>query len=75
MLLGNGDILVMDVQCQDEFRHCTDPGSDQERINITFPLGQTSCCLLFLSKDRSGMLFANACAGFFFFWYGDSGDR
>ena len=23
-------------QCQDEFLHCTDPGSDQERINITF---------------------------------------
>ena len=23
--LGHGDILVMDVQCQDEFLHCTDP--------------------------------------------------
>ena len=34
--LGHGDILVMDGQCQDEFHHCTDPGSDQERINITF---------------------------------------
>ena len=34
--LGHGDILVMDGQCQDEFRHCTDPGSEQERINITF---------------------------------------
>ena len=34
--LGHGDILVMEGQCQDEFRHCTDPGSDQERINITF---------------------------------------
>ena len=33
---GRSDILVMDGQCQDEFRHCTDPGSDQERINITF---------------------------------------
>ena len=32
--LGHGDILVMGGQCQDEFRHCTDPGSDQERINI-----------------------------------------
>ena len=28
--IGRGDILVMDGQCQDEFRHCTDPGSDQE---------------------------------------------
>ena len=44
--LGHGDILVMDGQCQDEFRHYTD--------------------LLFLSKDRSGMLFANVCAGFSF---------
>ena len=34
--LGHGDVLVMDGQCQDEFRHCTDSGSDQERINITF---------------------------------------
>ena len=34
--LGHGDILVMDGQCQDEVRHCTDPGSDQERIHITF---------------------------------------
>ena len=63
--LGHGDILAMDGQCQDEFRHCTDPGSDQERINCHVPLGQTRCCLLFLFKDRSGMLFANVCAGFF----------
>ena len=34
--LGHGDTLVMDGQCQDEFRHCTDPGSDQDRSNITF---------------------------------------
>ena len=34
--LDHGDILVMDGQCQDEFRHCTVPGSDQERINTTF---------------------------------------
>ena len=34
--LGHGDIIVMDGQCQDEFRHCKDPSSDQERINITF---------------------------------------
>ena len=29
--LGHGDILVMDGQCQDEFLHCTDPGSGQEQ--------------------------------------------
>ena len=33
---GHGGILVRDGQCQDEFLHCTDPGSDHERINITF---------------------------------------
>ena len=33
---SNDGHSVMDGQCQDEFRHCTDPGSDQERINITF---------------------------------------
>ena len=34
--LGQGDILVMDRQCQDEFLHCTDPGLGQERIHVTF---------------------------------------
>ena len=29
-------ILVMDGQCQDEFLHRTDPGREQDRINITF---------------------------------------
>ena len=28
--------LVMDGHCQDEFLHCTNPGSDQERIFVTF---------------------------------------
>ena len=34
--LGHGDILVMDGQCQDKFLHCTDPGLEQERINVAF---------------------------------------
>ena len=34
--LGHGDLLVMDGQCQDEFLHRTDPGREQERINVTF---------------------------------------
>ena len=34
--LDHGAILVMDGQCQDEFFHCTDPGLEQERINVTF---------------------------------------
>ena len=34
--LDHGDLLVMDGQCQDEFLHRTDPGLEQERINVTF---------------------------------------
>ena len=34
--LGHGDVLVMKGQCQDEFLHCTDPGLERERINVTF---------------------------------------
>ena len=34
--LGHGDILVMDGRCQDEFLHRTDPGREQERLNLTF---------------------------------------
>ena len=33
--LGHGDIRVMDGQYQDVLHHCTDPGSEQERINVT----------------------------------------
>ena len=47
--LGHGDILVMDGQCQDEFLHRTDPGREQERINVTFRWVKqhASSCLLF----------------------------
>ena len=34
--LDHGDLVVMEGQCQDEFLHCTDPGMEQEQINITF---------------------------------------
>ena len=34
--LDHGDLLVIDGQCQDEFLHFTDPGLEQERINVTF---------------------------------------
>ena len=34
--LDHGDLLVMDGQCQEKFLHCTDPGLEQERINVTF---------------------------------------
>ena len=34
--LDHGDILVMDGQCQDRFLHCTSPGLEQDRINVTF---------------------------------------
>ena len=55
----------MDGQCQDEFLHCTDPGREQERINVTFrwvkqhvsscPLFRTgvACCLPTCAKGLS----------------------
>ena len=63
--LGHGDVLVMDGQCQDEFLHCTDPGLEQERINVTFrwirqhvvfcPFSRTgvACCLPTCAQDSS----------------------
>ena len=46
--LGHGDILVMDGQCQDEFLYCTDPGLEQERIDVPFRWirQHTPTCLL-----------------------------
>ena len=70
--LGHGDILVMDGRCQDKFLHRTDPCREQERINITFRwIKQTTCFLLSFVSDRSGMLFANVCAGFIRSRYGE----
>ena len=62
--LGYGDILVMGGQCQDEFLHCTDEGSEQERINETVPLDPTTCFILFFLENRCSVLSANVCAGF-----------
>ena len=69
--LGHGDILVLDGQCQDEFLHRTDPGREQERINITFfwVKQHVSSCPLF--KAGVGMLFANVCEGFISSCYGE----
>ena len=72
--LGHGDILVMNGQCQDEFLHCTDPGLEQELINVTFRwirLHAASC--LSLPNDSSSVLFANVCAGFTRCRCGDGG--
>ena len=44
--LDHGDVLAMDGQCQDEFLHRTDPGREQDRINITFRWVKTACFLL-----------------------------
>ena len=72
--LGHGDILVIDGQCQDEFRHCTDPSSDQERTNITFRwFKQHVASCSFLTTGVACCL--PTCAGVFFFWHGVSGDR
>ena len=64
--LDHGDILVMDGQCQDEFLHRTDPGREQDRINITFRWVKqhaSSCPLL-----KAGV--ANVCEGFISSCYG-----
>ena len=68
--LGHGDILVMDGQCQDEFLHRTDPGREQERINLTFRWVKQHVSSCPLCEGRSGMLFANVCARLFFSCYG-----
>ena len=75
--LDHGDILVMDVQCHDEFLHRTSPGPDQERINITFrwvkqhvsscPLFKAgvACCLPTCASSVSVM--GNVSSGIFGF--------
>ena len=54
----------MGGQCQDEFLHCTDEGSEQERINETVPLDPTTCFILFFLENRCSVLSANVCVGF-----------
>ena len=63
--LGHGDILVMDGQCQEEFLHCTSPGLERGRINVTYrwirqhthfcPLFRAGvvCCLPTCAKGSS----------------------
>ena len=34
--LHDGDLLVMDGRCQDEYLHCTSPGLAEKRMNITY---------------------------------------
>ena len=79
--LGHGDILVMDGQCQDEFLHVTEPGREQERINVTFrwikqhvsscPLfnAGVACCLPTCAQGSSVPVMGNAVFGVFWaFW-------
>ena len=75
--LDHGDILVMDGQCQDEFLHRTDPGREQDRINITFrwvkqhasscPLlkAGVACCLPTCAKGSSVPVMGNTVNGVF----------
>ena len=69
--LGDGDILVMDGQCQDEFLHCMGPGLEQGRINVTFRWirQHASSCPL-----RTGAAPANVCEGFFHCCYPGCGE-
>ena len=68
--LDHGDLLVMDGQYQDEFLHCTDPGLEQVRINVTFrwmrqhttscPLGAgVLCCLPTCAQGLSASVMVN----------------
>ena len=75
--LGYGGILVMDGQCQDEFLHRTDPGREQDRINISFrwvkqhasscPLFQAgvACCLPTCAQGSSVPVMVNAVCDVF----------
>ena len=70
--LGHGDILVMDGHCQDEFLHRTDPGREQERINVTFRWVKqhaSSCLLLRTGVACSVLIMVNFGFGVFgAFW-------
>ena len=71
--LDNGDILVMDGQCQDEFLHRTSPGREQDRIYITFrwvkqhvsscPLlkAGVACCLPLCAQGSSVPVMGEFC--------------
>ena len=73
--LGHGDILVVDGQCQDEFLHRTEPGQEQERINVTFrwikqhvsscPLSEAgvACCLPTCAQGSPVSVLGNAVSG------------
>ena len=80
--LDHGDILVMDGQCQDEFLHRTDPGREQDRINITFrwvkqhvsscPLlkAGVACCLPTCAQGSSVPVMGSTVDGVFWaFWF------
>ena len=68
--LGHGDILVMDGKMPGRvpasYGSWSGTGTDQRHV----PLGQKTCFLLSFVSDRSGMLFANVCAGFIRSSYG-----
>ena len=82
--LGHGDILVMGGQCQEEFLHRTDPGREQERINLTFrwvkqdvsscPLFKAgmACCLPTCAQGCSFPVMGDSRVGFgmfLVFWF------
>ena len=80
--LAHGDILVMDGQCQDEFLHCTSPGLEHERMNVTFrwirqhthfcPLFKAgvACCLPTCAKGSSVQVTGNlGYSCFWAFWF------
>ena len=51
-------------QSQDEFVHCTDPGLEQGRIDVTFRWINWHVASCSFPRTRFDVLFANVCAGF-----------
>ena len=76
--IHNGDLLVMDGRCQDEYLHCTSPGLAERRVNITYrwiryhTLGCTLAAGVLGSlptcAQGSPVLWGNSCIGSCLFW-------
>ena len=61
--LDHGDLLVMDGLTQSEYEHCTASELQGPRVNLNFPLGCPTHCVLSTSR-RGGLCAPNVCARF-----------
>ena len=53
----------MDGQAQSEYEHCTASELQSPRVNLTYPLGGSTHCVL-STRRRSGLFAPNVCARF-----------